>query len=75
MWIRAWVAPDWLRAVARPACFERYGCRIEEHRLPRGQDKRAALALDIGVDGFLLLDALDQPATPAVARELPLDAA
>ena len=40
------IAPDWLRAVARPVWFERYGRRIEEYRLPRGQDKRVALALE-----------------------------
>jgi len=31
------VAPDWLRAVAPPAWFERYTRRIEEYRLPRGR--------------------------------------
>ena len=31
-----------------------------------------ALALEIGADGFLLLDALDQPAAPVAARELPM---
>ncbi len=64
------LVPDWLRTVAQPVWFERYGRRIEEYRLPEGQHKRAALALEIGVDEFLLLDALDQPAAPAVAREL-----
>ena len=66
------VAPDWLRAVARPAWFERYGRRVEEYRLPTSQDKRAALALEVGEDGLVLLDALDGPAAPAVARELPM---
>src|SRR5919205_1758584 len=28
------VAPDWLRAVAKPVWFERYGRRVEEYRLP-----------------------------------------
>src|SRR5918994_4197401 len=32
--------PDWLRAVAPPAWFERYTRRIEEYRLPRGRDAR-----------------------------------
>lgn len=66
------VVPDWLRAVARPVWFERYGRRMEEYRLPKGQDKRAALALEIGLDGFLLLDALDDPSAPAAVRELPM---
>jgi transposase len=66
------VVPDWLRALARPVWFERYGRRVEEYRLPKSQDKRAALALEIGVDGFLLLDALDEPTAPAAARGLPM---
>ncbi len=64
-------APDWLHGVVQPAC-ERYGRRIEEHRLPKGQDKRQALALEIGADGFVLLDALHGPTAPAAARELPM---
>lgn len=58
------VVPDWLRTVAQPAWFERYARRIEGYNLPRSQEKREALALDIGVDGFLLLDALDAPTAP-----------
>ena len=66
------VVPDWLRGVAQPAWFERYGRRVEEYRLPKGQDKREALALEIGADGFVLLDALDGPTAPAAAREVPM---
>ena len=66
------IAPDRLRAVARPVWFEHYSRRIEAYRLPRGQDKRVALALEIGADGFLLLDALDDPTAPAAAHELPM---
>jgi transposase len=66
------VVPGWLRAVAQPAWFDRYGRRIEEYRFPKGQDKREALALEIGADGFLLLDTLDGPSAPAAAREVPM---
>ena len=66
------VAPDWLRAVAPPAWFERYTRRIEEYRLPRGREAREALALEIGADGALLLAALDAPAAPAEARAVPM---
>ena len=62
--------PDWLREVAPPAWFERYGRRIEEYRLPKSQDKRAALLLEIGADGYHLLDALDGPTAPEAGREL-----
>ena len=39
---------------------------------PRSREQREALALEIGADGFLLLDALDAPAAPAAAREVPM---
>jgi transposase len=65
-------APDWLRGVAQPIWFERYACRVEEYRLPRGQEAREALALEIGMDGFRLLEALDDPAAPAEARRVPM---
>src|SRR5215213_9185888 len=66
------VVPDWLRTLAQPAWFERYGRRIEEYRLPKSRDKREALALEVGADGFCLLDALDGPDAPAAARALPM---
>jgi transposase len=64
------VVPEWLRGVAPPVWFERYAHRVEEFRLPRSQEKREALLLTIGEDGFLLLDALDAPTAPATAREV-----
>src|SRR4051794_18262597 len=64
------VVPGWLRAVARPAWFERYGHRVEDYRLPKRREEREALALEVGEDGFVLLDALDAPTAPAAAREV-----
>src|SRR5918997_1231328 len=66
------VVPNWLRGVAQPVWFERYGRRVEDYRLPKRQEERKALALAVGADGFLLLDALDAPGAPAVAREVPI---
>ena len=66
------VVPGWLREVARPAWFERYGRRVGEYRLPRGREAREAPALEIGADGFLLLDALDAPGAPAEAHPVPM---
>src|SRR5918995_5145892 len=66
------VVPDWLRTISPPAWFERYGRRVEEYRLPKGQDKREAFALAVGEDGVLLLAALDGPGAPAAAREVPM---
>ena len=66
------VVPDWLRQISPPAWFERYGRRVEEYRLPKGQDQREAFALAVGEDGFLLLAALDGPTAPAAARKVPM---
>ena len=66
------VAPDWLRGVVRPVWFERYGRRVEDYRLPKRREEREALALVVGADGFLLLDALDAPGAPTAAREVPM---
>src|SRR5215210_4772618 len=66
------VAPDWLRAVAKPVWFERYGRRVEDYRLPKSREEREALALEVGADGFVLLGALDAPDAPAAARVLPM---
>ena len=68
----ATVAPEWLRALAQPEWFKRYACRIENYRLPSGKDKREAFAVEVGTDGFALLDALEQASAPAAARELPM---
>jgi transposase len=65
------VVPDWLRGVAQPAWFERYARRIEEYRLPKSQAQREVLALEIGADGFRLLEAIDAPGAPTAAREVP----
>jgi transposase len=66
------IVPDWLRGVARPVWFERYGRRIEDYRLPKRREEREALALAVGADGFALLDALDAPDAPAAARGVPM---
>src|ERR1700709_2843508 len=64
--------PDWLRGIAQPVWFERYGRRVEDYRLPKGRAEREALALEIGADGFVLLEALDAPEVPPEACAVPL---
>ena len=64
--------PDWLRGVAQPAWFERYGRRVEDYRLPKRREEREALALVVGMDGFCLLGALDAQDAPAEARAVPM---
>ena len=67
----ATVAPDWLQAIAPMSWYERYGKRIEDTRLPRGQAAREAYAQMVGEDGFRVLDALEHPEAPEAARALP----
>lgn len=66
------VVPDWLREMAPPIWFERYARRIEDYRLPRSIEKREALALEVGADGFALLDALEMHSAPPAARAVPM---
>jgi len=67
----ATVAPEWLRAHVDATWVERYGVRITEYRLPQADAEREALVLTIGRDGYHLLAALNDPATPPELRVLP----
>ncbi len=64
-------APDWLRAIAPLDWHERYDRRVEDMRLPETSPKREAYAVQVGTDGFVLLDALDRAGAPADAAALP----
>ena len=64
-------APAWLLQQARPDWKERYAHRIQEYRLPAGKAERQALAETIGADGFSVLAALADSATPTWLREVP----
>ena len=66
------VAPEWLQGVAPTTWYERYGRRIEDSHLPREKSRRNAYAQRIGVDGFALLDAVDDDQAPAELRHLPV---
>jgi transposase len=67
----ATAAPAWLRVSAPAEWFERYGRRIEDARLPETGAKRDAYTLQVGKDGFCLLDALDRIGTPTDLQKLP----
>lgn len=69
--VLATVAPDWLRGVAPAEWFARYGRRLDEHRLPKEEPARLALAAQIGADGRQLLAAIHAPAAPAWLRAVP----
>jgi transposase len=64
----ATVAPEWLSSVAPAAWYGRYGRRVENHRLPKTEAARAALAAEIGGDGQQLLSAIDAAAQPELGR-------
>ena len=52
------LAPDWLLAQVTADWFERYGVRFEVYRLPQEKAEREALQVQIGQDGYRLLDAI-----------------
>jgi transposase len=64
-------ASGWLRGVAPADWHERYDRRVEDMRLPDTPPKRDAYAVQVGADGFVLLDALDRVDAPTDAAGLP----
>jgi transposase len=67
----ATAAPDWLRDWTPAEWFERYGRRIEEYRLPKGQAARTQYAETVGRDGLQLLAQLSTSDAPPALRVLP----
>jgi transposase len=65
------VAPEWLRADSRPEWLERYGPRVHDDRVPKGEPHRQAYAQTVGMDGYALLDARDREDAPKWLREVP----
>ena len=65
------VAGEWLLAHSDPEWVDRYRHRIEESRLPRGQEERQAIAERIGRDGSQLLTDLYAAEAPISLREVP----
>ena len=65
----ATVAPEWLQRWVPPLWIERYGRRIEEGRLPKGEAARREYAEQVGADGASLLARVEQADVPEVVRE------
>ncbi len=63
------LVPEWLIRVAQPQWFKRYAHRVEDTLLPKTEAKRRLYVLDMGADGFALLDALDAPSAPCDAQK------
>ena len=52
------LVPDWLKVLAPPDWFTRYGRRFEQMRLPKERAERERLLETIGRDGLALLEAV-----------------
>jgi transposase len=65
------VAPEWILAHVPAEWVERYGKRLEEERLPKEEQERRQYANQVGVDGWMLLDALEAVDTPDWMKTLP----
>ena len=61
-WVQQWVSLEW---------YDRYGPRSDQVRLPKGASKREALAHQIGVDGYQLLDSVWAAESAPSLRDLP----
>jgi transposase len=66
----ATVAPAWLRDWMLPEWSERYGRRVEQGRLPKGEAARQLYAEQVGADGVRLLSRVQQAQTPEAVRAL-----
>jgi transposase len=64
-------APEWLRQRVPAEWFDRHAARVEETRLPKGQEARYAHAEVIGGDGYRLLEALRCDAAAAWLWQVP----
>jgi IS5 family transposase len=66
------VAPAWLQAHLPAAWLDRYERRVDAYRLPTRTEERDKLAVQIGQDGFALLEAVAAADTPPEVTTLPL---
>ena len=63
------LAPEWLKGILKPEWVKRYGRRFDGYGLPKSKPKRDTLAVTIGEDGFILLQAAYAPEAPVVLSE------
>jgi transposase len=64
-------APEWVKGIAKPEWFARYGRRFEQMRLPKEPGEREALLETIGEDGAFLLEEVRTAVEAEQLRELP----
>jgi transposase len=65
------IAPQWLLEHRQPEWGDRYGVRMEDSRLPSGEQERQAWAQSVGQDGTTLLSALFEPDVPSSLAHVP----
>jgi len=68
----AHLALEWLKEQMPAEWISRYGRRVDSYSLPKSEEKREALAVQIGQDGFVLLAAIYADTTPRAVQALPL---
>lgn len=69
--VLAVTAPAWLQERSETDWVKSYGRRLDDARLPAGNEARRARAETIGRDGRSLLSALYDAETPSWLREIP----
>ena len=62
---------SWLLEHSQPEWVDRYGVRLEDSRLPSGEEERQVWAENVGQDGSTLLSALFEPGAPSWLQEVP----
>jgi transposase len=62
---------DWVRQRVPLEWYARYGPRAEVSRFPKETSKRDALALQMGADGYALMEWLWRDESPQYLRDLP----
>jgi transposase len=65
------LAPEWLRPLAPPEWFLRYGRRVENYQFPKTEAARQDLAREIAADGETLLAAIDAAKDQAWLAQVP----
>lgn len=63
--------PNWVQGIAKPEWYPRYAQRMETLRLPKKVEEREKLTLEIGQDGFDLMEALWGEQGKEELRQLP----
>jgi transposase len=64
-------APGWLAARIDAGWVDRYGARADAWRLPETAAKRRQWAVQVGQDGYALLEAVGDATSPGWLREVP----